>query len=366
MITIPRAELASELSLLVQIAGQKNVIPALSTVRMEFQSGVVSLLASNGDTALFTEVPGEGDDWQGCIPAQQLHDLMRLAGKTDKVIFTPQGAQVQIAWGRSKHRLPVTEFAQFPDVSPSVASSSSLTVKMGDLTAALERVLPCASRDENTKYMLRGVKLEAKGNRLKLIGTNTHRLGVVTIPAEGELDVFVPLGAATLLAKLKAEEVTIRHDQSRVSFSSGPRMLIARLLTGTFPSWSGIMPESLPLSGTLSTEELIGALRRAEVTREEIFKTGVGRILLGVVLVFGKEELVIDTKHGVRGRSEESVGVSSNLNGDLIYMGINPDYLIDFLTLAGSTTEWALKDGNNVLKLTDGSNFEYVVVPTAL
>lgn len=368
MIVFDRKELAADLALLVTIAGQKNVIPALSTIRFEVHGSdeAASLLAYNSNVALFTDISAEGEDWNGCIPARQLYDLMRLASNAEKVTLTPQGSMMQISWGRSRHRLPVTDFLVFPEVSGPVAGNERLTVRNEDFTTALERVLPCAAREDSNTWMVQGIKLEASEGQLKLIGTNTHRLGVATIPAEGNLDVFVPLEAALLLPKFQSEEVSIWHDGKQVSFSFGNRTLISRLMTGTFPNWQAFMPKYLPLSATLSTTEMINALRRADVTRGETFKTGVGRILLGVVLIFGKDELVIDTKHSTHGRSEESIPVSSNLNGDLIYMGINPDYVMDFLKTAGATTECNLKDGKSVLRLTDGSNFEYVVVPTRL
>lgn len=369
MITLDRKQLAAELAILIQIAGQKNVIPALETIRFEFRSNAeaASLLAFNSDAALFTEISGEGKDWKGCIPARQFYDLTRLAGNTDRINLTPQGSMIQIAWGRSRHRLPVMDFNQFPQVEGVIASGERLTVKTEDFKSSLQRVLPCAARDDTAKWMVRGIKLEAKDGALKVVGTNTHRLGVATVPAEGELDVFVPLNAALMLPDLKSEEVMIWHDANQISFNFGPRTLIGRKMTGTFPNWQVFMPQNLPLTASLETKEMIGALRRADVTRDETFKTGVGKVLLGVVFVFGKEELVIDTKHNdVNGRSEESVALTSNLNGDLIYMGINPDYVMDFLKHAGEKTECLLKDGSSPLLMKDGSNFEYIVVPTRL
>jgi len=365
MFTINRKQLSDELSLLSRVAVERNVIPALSTIRFEVRDGNASLLASNADIALFTDVPAEGEDWQGCIPARQLYDLVKLT-QAEEITFTSQGEQIQITWGRSRHRLPVTEFSKFPDVQGPVAEGERLTVKTADFSSALERVLPCADHESSAKWMVQGVKLEAKEGTLKIVGTNTHRLGVATIASEGTLDLFVPLNTALLLPRFESEDVMIWHDGNQASFNFGPRTLIARLMTGKFPNWQAFMPTYLPLNAECATEEFVGALKRANVTREETFKTGIGRIQLGVVFIFGKEELVIDTKHGIKGRSEESVALESNLNGDLIYMGINPDYVMDFLRFAGEKTECSLKDGDSVLRLTDSSNFEYVVVPTRL
>lgn len=365
MFKINRKELAQELSLLVAIAGQKNVIPALSTVRFDVSEQSAKLLASNSDVALYSEVEVDGEGWRGCVPAKPLHDLVKLAN-TEEVTFTEVGGLMQISWGRSRHKLPVTNFNQFPQVESPSNEGERLGVNGEWFLNALERVLPCMAKDNTNQWMVQGIKLEAK-EHLKVIGTNTHRLGVMAVASEGELNVFVPWFAASLLPKLKAEKVVIRHDGKQVSFTYDNRVLVSRLTAGTFPKWQGFMPSELPLSLSFKTEEMTGALKRADVTRDETFKTGVGRIVMGVVLIFGKEELVIDTKHhAVYGRSEESVSIESNLNGDLVYMGINPDYIMDFLRFAGEKTTCELKDGNSVLKMTDGSQFEYVIVPLSL
>lgn len=348
----------------MQIAGQKNVIPALECIRFDVRDGKVFLLASSSDAALFTEIITEGEDWRGCIPARPLNDLMRLANKTGEVTFTSQAGQIQITWGRSRHRLPVIDFKQFPDIDVPAIQENAVKVKADEFTSLLERILPCVDRRGTARYPMQGVKLEAKDGTLKMIGMDEARIGVGSLPAAGELDLFIPLKTADLLPKIKSEEIAIWERGGRAAFQFGLRTLVTQLLAVQFPNWEMVMPKHLPLNVNFKTEDMIGALRRADVTRDETFKIGVGKIYLGVVFVFGKEELVIDTKHSdVHGRSEESVETTSNLNGDLIYMGINPDYVADFLRFAGPTTECFLKDGNSVLKMTDGSNFEYVVVP---
>ena len=362
MIVFDRKQLAAEMALLTQIAGQKNVIPALSTVRVVVEGQTARLTASSIDVALQTEIPVQGDAWAGCIPARPLYDIVRLASNVSEVRLKPQQGQIEISWGRARHRLPLTEFQKFPQVDSVESETGRVTVKTPDLADSLERVLPCAATDSSAKFMCQGVKIEAREKRMKVVATNTHRLGVATIPCEGEIDVFLPLFTANLLSKFTSETATMWRNDFQACFQFGARTLTARLPTGTFPNWELIMPKHLPFSATLDTKEFIGALKRSDVTRNEIYKADTGKLRLGVVLVFSKDEIVIDSRHSdVHGRSEEPVNIESNLNGDLIYMGMNPDYLMDFLRFAGEKTECDLKDGKNMLRLTDGTNFEYLV-----
>lgn len=360
-----RKSLQSELSLLAQIAGQKNVIPALSAVRVEVKGNLATLAASNAEVAVIVEIAVDGEDWKGCVPAKPFYDLIRL-WDGEAVTLTPQESQVLISMGRSRHRLPVTQFQDFPAIQVPVVDGRCLSANGDALRAGLERVLPHVDYTESAQYNLKGVKFEASNGELKMIATNGHRLGVATVPSEGDLDVLIPTQATNLLLRLDGEQVTVWRSDNQVVFHCGSRTLISRLPTGQFPNWQMLMPKELPLSATIDTKEWINAFRRASVTRDQTFKIGVGMVLLGVVLVFSKDELVIDTKVKALGRSEEAISIQSNLNGNKVYMGVNPDYVMDFLKLAGEKTKIALKDDRTTLKLTDGSNFECLVFPIAL
>jgi DNA polymerase III sliding clamp (beta) subunit (PCNA family) len=54
------------------------------------------------------------------------------------------------------------------------------------------------------------------------------------------------------------------------------------------------------------------------------------------------------------------------MNGEAILIGVNPDYVMDFLRHADSRVKCELKDGASVMKFSDGTAFEYVVMSMRL
>lgn len=360
---VNRKQLADELSLLQTVAEKKGTIPILSTVLMRFEGISLKLIASDGDVYMFTSVEAEGAAWAACVPLAQFSSFARLCG-AEYLTLNQKGGGAELKCGTSVCSLPVVDAGQFPDYP--LAFDGLKAIVSGDgLRTALARCLPCVSMGES-RWALQGVKFESREGKIKIIATDRCRLAVGELPAKGDIDVLVPERALRALLRTDSETVEIQHDDSRVSLRCGHRTVITRLLANQFPNWEMILPKSLPCKVEIETKKFSEALKRTSITRSETYKGGVGRILGSVIMNFERSQIVIDTGVSDRGRSEELVSVQSNLNGDTISVGVNPDFIMDFLRYAGERVTCELKDGNNVLQFSDGSGLRYLVMPVRI
>lgn len=361
--TINRKALEAELSLLQSVAEKKGTIPVLSTVLMKFEGDKLRLTASDCDVFLITEINAEGEPWAGCIPLAQLTAFIRLSD-TEFITCSEKQGHAQISAGKSKITLPITDPVNFPDCAIDFGDDK-IPIAGDALRSAVTRCLPCVmDMDEESRWVLQGVKIEIADGKLRTIATNGHGLGMAEMDAgAGSYMALVPERALRALIRTKSETVQIQGDENRICFQCDHRTIIARLIAGAFPNWEMILPKEMPYKTEMAGDDLKLALRRVNLARSETYKTGVGRILGSVVMNFQNDAVVIDTGISDRGRCEEPVAATSNLNGDTIPVGINPDYVMDFLSNAGERVVCELKDGNNVLRFTDGSNFQYVVMP---
>lgn len=355
-----RKQLANELGLLSTIAERKTTMPVLATVLCRLSNGLLTLTATDLDVYIISELSAAGEPWAGCIPLDQFKNFARLA-ESETLDFTEKDNRIQIKAGRSKCALPITSVDQFP-AKPELSGEAKLVVAGEPFRKDLARVLPCVS-DEESRYAMRGVKFEAKDGTLKMVATDGHRLGVTSIAVKGEIDTLVPPPGLEALLQTDSESIEIRVNENHVSFTCGSRLIISRLIHGQFPQWQLIVPKDLSYQAEFASGELASALRRASLTRTEVYKTGTGKILGGVTMIFERELITVDTGVSDRGRSEEPVTAISNLNGDAVTVGINPDYVADFLRDANDKVKCEFKDASSVLRLTDGSAFECVIAP---
>lgn len=351
--TISRKPLLDELALLLTVAEKKGTMPTLSNVMMDVADGKLTLYATNIDSSIVSTIGVEGEPWTGCLPMVELGKFVRLA-ESDELKFEVKESRMQIKAGKAKCLLPIVSREHFP-VLPVAIEGEGLTLPGETLRTMLTRVLPCVATTES-RYTMRGVKFETKNGMLKMIATNEHRLGVVTLPITGEINTLVPADGLSPLLKTTAETVTMRASDNQASFHCDHQLITMRLTDGQFPAWKKIWPEEMPHHCEVSTEAITAALKRVEITRNVVRDSAIR-------LTFEKESISIDSGETDRGQCDELLSVTGNLNGESVLLGVNPDYLNDFFRYAGEQVKCEFRDNSSVLKLSDGSAFEYIVMP---
>lgn len=355
MFTVNRTALVNELALLVQVGEKKTTMPVLATVMLDV-ADKLTLYATNLDASVVSTIDVSGEPWTGCLPMAELNKFVRLA-ESDELSFQVKDTRMLIKAGKAKVQLPFVERGQFPAL-PVVSEGGTLTLPGEVLRTMLTRLLPCTTV-EPSRHALKGVKFEAKDGTLKMAATDQHRLGVATLPVDGEINTLVPADGLAPLLKTSADVIVMSANENQASFQCGHQLIITRLLDGKFPHWEMIWPKGLPYTCDVATEAVTAAFKRVEITRNTMRDSAVR-------LTFERGTIGIDSGATDRGQCDEQVDVTGNLNGESILIGVNPDYVMDFLRNAGGRVRCELRDGATPVKLSDGSAFEYVVMPMRL
>lgn len=323
--TLNRKALADELALLQTVAERKGTIPILSTVKVAVADGLCSLVATDMDMALSTEIPAAGEPWAGCIPSKQLYELARLFNG-DTIEFTPKdNERVQVKWGKSKHLLPISPVSQFPAIEQPQATTA--TISGTTLRTAIERAAKCVSPDALDHWM-QGVALRTYDDSLHVAATNSRHLAVTEIPLALKVDVLAPVRAAVTLVKLIDDaDVTFGASANHAMFQQGKRIFTTRLLDVKFPDWRPLLPPKYDHAVTLDAELTRQAFRLAATTAKEI-----ALIPIPIRLTIKSSELLIETTESERGHSAEVLAIDCpTLNGDGLTRGVNGQHFISFL-----------------------------------
>lgn len=354
--TINRKTLETELALLVTVAEKKGTMPVLSTVMLDVGDSKLTLYATNLDASIITEIAADGESWTGCLPMVELTKFVRLA-ESEQVVFQVKETRMQVKAVRAKCLLPIVQREHFPAL-PQPTTEGGLTLPGDTLRAVLTRLLPCVTTEES-RYLMRGVKFEAKDGTLRMIATNGHRMGLASLPVIGEIDKLVPDDGLAPLLKTDAETITFNADDNHAWFRCGHQLIVTRMLEGKFPAWEMIWPKELPHRSEIAADALTAAFRRVEITRD-ITRGSAVRITLA------QGSISIDSGETDRGQCDELLDAASNLNGETVLIGVNPDYVMDFLRYAGERVTCEFRDSSSAVKLSDSSAFEYVVQPMRL
>lgn len=367
--TVNRKALADELAALQSVAERRTTMPILEYVMLGLVGDELTLTASSLDVSLITEVQAEGEAWGGCVPCKQLYQLARLLD-AETVTFKPDEHSVVIKAGRAKHKLPLARAGEFPEIEQ--ADSERVSVPAETFAEMLNSVAFAVMQPSdglsNSQQRFTGVNMIVRDGVLSLTATNITRLATVSCAVESslQLDVIIPGDALPALRMLTTGTVEIGLTGTLICFVNGQRRLyIRRLHDDKFPDWKAMFPQAYEHEAKIATADLGAAIKRALITGSE------GRLVtLGLRWTWANGGLLIETRGGDRGKSDELVAIECpSLNGQPVVLGMNGQQVLDALSLLGERMTCRFSNGTNVVELVPDSSpvgFTYYINTVSL
>ena len=248
-LTIDRMSLLRPLGHVQSVVERRNTIPILANVVLRAEDGQLSLTATDMDMDIATEVGcAVATSGTTTMSAHVLYDIARKLPDGAEVELTVADGHANISAGRSSFRLPTLPVEDFPAIS-----SSDLPVNF-TLTAADLRDLIDATRfaisTEETRYYLNGIYLhKAEDGNLCAVATDGHRLALTcqALPSGASQmpSVILPRKAVGELRKLLDDydgDVSVGLSETRAEFGFGAVRLTSKLIDGTFPDYTRVIP----------------------------------------------------------------------------------------------------------------------------
>jgi DNA polymerase-3 subunit beta len=212
---------------------------------------------------------------------------------------------------------------------------------------------------EESRFQLNGALLKLKDGSMEMVATDGHRLALVEGGLEsagGEDSVLVPRKALQELQRLEGDgKLEYRRGEHHLSFLLGRRELICRILEGTFPDYERVIAKDNDKKAFFNRKPLAEAVQRVALLT--------GDRARAVRLQFSPDQMVISAANPDLGEATEEV--PCDYDGPEIRLGINPDYLTQFLAAVDTDRiRLELKDENTqcVGYPQDGPDTRYLCV----
>ena len=187
----------------------------------------------------------------------------------------------------------------------------------------LRKTAYAISTDE-TRYVLNGILLSFKDNKLTLVATDGRRLALVDIelefPRSHEVDIILPTKAVTELARLVSEEGDIKMSvsENQVAFEVDGTLLVSKLIEGNYPNYRQVIPPEAKERITLERENFLNTVHRVSLLSSEKSNS--------VKLVFSKNNIDIIANTPEVGEARESLPVT--YKGREFSIAFNPEFLM--------------------------------------
>ncbi len=366
-ITVSKFELLRELTATQGVVERKTTIPILSNYLFEAAGDKLSLTATDLDLSLRTSCVAKVKKEGACtIPARKLHDYVKLLPDADITIKLLENHWVSIRCGRSNTKMVGMARSNFPSL-PTFPTVGVVKIPSQVLRSMIAKT-GFAIASEESRYTLNGALMVLKPESITMVATDGHRLAHIERiggkfeGVSGEMKTLVPKKAMdelkSLLDSTDAEEIEFAKDESTLFFRVGQRLLTSRQLTGQFPNFEAVLPKDNNKSITVHGEELAAAISRVAQFADERSRA--------VKMRLEKGELKLSASSTETGESEDSLEI--DYNGDVIQIGFNAQYLLDFLKATGNgDVKLEFKDSQSAgqMRPAEGEEYKYryIVMP---
>ncbi|MGD0181960.1 MAG: DNA polymerase III subunit beta, partial [Terriglobales bacterium] len=296
----------------------------------------------------------------------KLHDYVKLLPDADITIKLLENHWVSIRCGRSNTKMVGMARSNFPSL-PTFPTVGVVKIPSQVLRSMIAKT-GFAIASEESRYTLNGALMVLKPESITMVATDGHRLAHIERiggkfeGVSGEMKTLVPKKAMdelkSLLDSTDAEEIEFAKDESTLFFRVGQRLLTSRQLTGQFPNFEAVLPKDNNKSITVHGEELAAAISRVAQFADERSRA--------VKMRLEKGELKLSASSTETGESEDSLEI--DYNGDVIQIGFNAQYLLDFLKATGNgDVKLEFKDSQSAgqMRPAEGEEYKYryIVMP---
>lgn len=364
-LSFKREQILNPLQHVIGAVEKRQTMPILANVLLEQNSGVLQVTGTDLEIELVTKTDIKtSETMRLTVPARKLLDISKNLPDESDINLSIKEDRITLVSGRSRFVLSSLPAKDFP-VLEEIKADTTFVVPQKLLKNLIEKT-SFAMAQQDVRYYLNGLLLEGRGNVLRAVATDGHRLALVdsgTLPEKIDgKQVIVPRKGVLELQRLLADT----EDEAKVSFSSNhvcveleKLRFTSKLIDGRFPDYERVMPEQSDMVLMADRSGLRQSLTRTSILSNEKYR--------GVRLILTNGLMKIQTQNPDKEEAEEEVEV--DYGGSNMEVAFNVNYLLDALNVIESDqVEIQVKDANSSCLLKD-KNLDlskYVIMPMRL
>ncbi|MCL2713071.1 MAG: DNA polymerase III subunit beta [Alphaproteobacteria bacterium] len=371
-VTVERTQLLKALGHVYRVVERRNTIAILGNVLIRTEGGRVTLKVTDLDLEVMETMAGETAVAGGAtVPAHTFFDIVRKLAEGSQVVLEADSerAVLAIRAGRARFTLQTLPEHDFPDLE-SGELTHRFRLPSRDVKRLIDRTQFAISTEE-TRYYLNGIYLHAAQGKidgvicptLRAVATDGHRLAQLDLAQpEGASDipgVIVPRKAVNEIRRLIEDgdtEALVELSDSKIRVSVGDLILTSKLIDGTFPDYTRVIPQHNDKELFVDRKDFESAIDRVSTISTERGKA--------VKLALTPGKLILSVTNPDSGSATEELEVQ--YDADPIDIGFNSRYLLDIaMQIEGEMASLRLADPGSPTLARDRDDHSalYVLMP---
>ena len=304
----------------------RNLIPILTGIKFDLKEEGLYLSASDTDISIRCLIPIDK-----IIEVKQLGSIV-IGGKyIVEIIKKLPNMDITIEVMDGYKMIVNTEFNlnginpnEFPNLDLE-ETKEPIILNTNVFKKIISQTFFATSQNES-RPLLTGINFRIENKLMEVIATDSYRLAKKSIVIDKDLDesinIVIPGKNLLELSKIiddDKENLELHIFENKILFKYKEILFLSRLLSGTYPATSSIIPDDFSVSVECSCSGLFEMIDRASLLTSDRDKNT-------IKLVLKSKELIISSNSPEIGKVEEKMSVDSS---DEISISFSSKYMLD-------------------------------------
>lgn len=271
--TINRDLLLMNLNNVNRALSTKAPMPILTGIKIEARDNCLFLTASNNEISIQASIKDRRllkieEEGIIVVPGKYFGEIIRKTDSKEIDFSVFEENIVKILADRSNFSLNALDKENYPFIS---FSDSENVIKMdaGNLRQIIRKTTFATSLSES-RVILTGVSFKVEGRKLEVVATDSFRLAkkFMFFDTEYGVNVVIPSRSLDELNKILDDVETmveIHFSPTKALFKYKNLLFQTRLIDGTYPNTSNLIPTDFLTSLRFNKADLISAIERASL-----------------------------------------------------------------------------------------------------
>ncbi|MGM0844717.1 MAG: DNA polymerase III subunit beta [Bacillota bacterium] len=267
-------KLKKALSIVGRVISGNPSVPVLSGVKIEAFKESLVLTGMDSDISIIKTIELDDRDLEEIVeagtlvvPVKYFHELIKKMPTKSLITIKKVNKHVQVISGDIETTISGLNEEDYP-ASPSITAGKGAKVKASLLIEMIKETQFAAAKSEG-RAVLTGVNWIFTEEDLTMIATNSQRLALRTASLKSNMtgSFILPIKALTELGNAidKHDFIEVYQSENMITFQSENLLVHSRLISGTYPDISKIIPDQVVTEVIVSRSGLLEGVERANL-----------------------------------------------------------------------------------------------------
>jgi len=326
-IVCSKSDLMNGLNIVSKAVPSKTTMSILECILFDCTKGNIRLIANDMDLGIETVVSGSILE-KGVVAfdANLICNYVRSFPESDITIDCDGDYNTVITCEKIRFTLPGKSGEEFSYL-PKIDKINPVIISQYTLKEVVRQTIFSISDNESNK-MMGGELFEIKGNNLRVVSLDGHRISVRNITMKNSYNsskVIIPGKALNEISKImssnEGDDVNIYFSDKHVLFEFDDTIVVSRIIEGDYFKIDQMISNDYETKVTVNKKNLLSCISRATL----LIKDGDKK---PVIMSIGKENIELKISSAI-GSMNERIDITKE--GKDLMIGFNPKFLIDAL-----------------------------------